>query len=104
MARMELRRAMKDGKEDDIIKDVAQKFHKLIRFHLIRLHSWAKKEQLKAKLSLEAGKARLECAKNLWRYVAMILDGEENLIQPSFSVEDAEAFFRKEYSSPPSEF
>ena len=87
MARMELRRAMKDGKEDDIIKDVARKFHKLIRFH-----SRTKKEQLKARLSLEAGKARLECAKNLWRYAAKILDGEEDLIQPSFSVEDAEAF------------
>ena len=71
---------MKDGKEDDIIKDIARKFHKMIR-----LHSQAKKEQLKARLSLEAGKARL---------AAKILDGEEDLIQPSFSVKDAEAFFK----------
>ena len=80
---------MKDGKEDVIIKDIARKFHKMIR-----LNSWAKKEQLKARLSLEAGQARLKCVKNLWRYAAKILDGEEDLIQPSFSVEDAEAFFK----------
>ena len=85
--------------KDDIIKDVARKFHKLIR-----LHSRAKKEQLKARLSLEAGKARLECAKNLCRYAAKILDGEEDLIQPLFSVEDAEALFEQVYSSPPSDF
>ena len=42
--------------------------------------------------------------KNIWRYAAKILDGEEDLIQPSFSVEDAEAFFKQEYSSPSSKF
>ena len=99
IARRELRRAIKEGKEDDIIKDIARKFHKMIR-----LHSRAKKEQLKARLNLEAGKARLECARNLWRYAAKILDGEEDLIEPSFSVKDAEEFFKKVYSRPPSKF
>ena len=58
--RGELRRVRKDGKEDSIIKDMAQKFHKLIR-----LHSKAKKEQLKARLNLEAGTARRVRQKNV---------------------------------------
>ena len=99
MARRELRRARKDGKEDGIIKDIAQKFHKLIR-----LHSKAKKEQLKARLNLEAGKVRRECAKNFWRYAAKILDGKDDSIKPSFSAKDAEAYFGQVYSSPPREF
>ena len=99
IARRELRRAIKEGKKDDIIKDIARKFHKMIR-----MHSRAKKEQLKSRLNLEAGKARLECARNLWRYAAKILDGEEDLNEPSFSVKDAEEFFKKVYSRPPSKF
>ena len=42
-ARRELRAAKREGKEEGVIKEIARKFHKLIR-----LHSRAKKEQLRA--------------------------------------------------------
>ena len=49
----------REGKEEGAIKEVARRFHRLIR-----LHSKAKREQLRSRLNLEAGKARQECAKN----------------------------------------
>jgi hypothetical protein len=54
MARRELRAARREGRDEGVIKEVATKFHRLIR-----LHSKAKREQLRARLKLEAGKAEI---------------------------------------------
>ena len=54
MARRELKAARREGKDEGVIKEVARKFHQLIR-----LHSKAKREQMRARLNLEARKARM---------------------------------------------
>lgn len=94
MARRELRAARREGRQEGVIKDVARRFHQLIR-----LHSKAKRVQLRSKLNLEAGKARQECAKRFWKFAAKLLDGEEESPEPAFSAEEAESFFTEVYSS-----
>ena len=98
-ARKALRKAKREGEETGIIQALARKFHSLIR-----LHSKTKKEQLKTQLNLEARKARRECAKSFWRFAAKVLDGEGDSVAPSFSVEEAERYFREVYSSNRKEF
>ena len=98
-ARRELRAAKREGKEKGTIKEIATKFHQLIR-----LHSKAKREQLRSRLNLEAGKARQECAKNFLRFAAKIFDGEDETPEPAFSAEDAESFFKEVYSTSPRPF
>ena len=78
---------------------MARKFHQLIR-----LHSKAKREQMRARLNLEARKARQECAKCFWRFAATVLDGREESPEPAFSADKAESYFREVYSSSPREF
>ena len=86
----------REGKEEGAIKDVARRFHRLIR-----LHSKAKREQLMSRLNLEAGKARQECAKNFWRFAAKIVDGKDESPAPAFSAREAESFFKHVYSTTP---
>ena len=59
-ARRELRAARRDGRDQITIREVARKFHTLIRLH--------SKTKLKAKFNLEAGKARRECARHSNHY------------------------------------
>ena len=78
-ARRQLMAVRREGKEEGIIKEVARRFHQLIR-----LHSKAKKEQMRSRLNLEAGKAgkaRQECARSFWKFAAKVLDGRVS--QPS---------------------
>ena len=98
-ARRELRAVRREGKEEGIIKEVARRFHQLIR-----LHSKAKKEQMRSRLNLEAGKARQECARSYWKFAAKVLDGREETPEPAFSAEEGESFFKKVYSSLPKAF
>lgn len=98
-ARRELRAARRQGKEEGVIREVARRFHQLIR-----LHSKAKRVQLRSWLNLEAGKARQQCAKNFWRFAAQILDGKDESPEPAFSAGVAEAFFKKVYSTAPELF
>ena len=58
MARRELRAARREGRDECVIREVARKFHTLIT-----IHSKPKREQLKARFKLEAGKARWEFAR-----------------------------------------
>ena len=99
MARRELRAARREGRDECVIREVARKFHTLIR-----IHSKTKREQLKAQFKLEAGKARRECARCFWRFTAKILDDSDESPEPTFSAEEAEAFFKKAYSCSPREF
>ena len=63
-ARRELRAARREGRDKCVIREVARKFHTLIR-----IHSKTKRVQLKARFKLEAGKARRECARCFWMTV-----------------------------------
>ena len=99
MASKELRAARREGKDDHVIRELARKF-----YQLIRLHSKTKQEQLRAKVRLEAGKARQECARSFWRFAAKILDDRENSPEPTFTAENAESYFREVYSSSPREY
>lgn len=78
---------------------MARRFH-----HLIRLHSKAKREQLRSQLNLEAGKARQDCAKNFWKFAVKILDEKDESPAPAFSAEDVESFFKQVYSTKPKPF
>ena len=93
-----LKKAKSERKGNDMIHNLARKL-----YALIRLHSKMKKEQLKAKLNLEARKARRECTRSIWKFAAKILDGENDSVTPTFSPE-AESYFKRVYSSSPKEF
>ena len=52
-ARKELRAAKREGRQEGVIKDVARRFHQLIK-----LHSKTKRDQLRSRLNLEAEEGR----------------------------------------------
>ena len=98
-ARKKLRRARKDGLDQTTIETVAREFHRLLR-----LHSKESRISAKSTARMEALKARTLCAKSFWRFAARILDKEEDNISPTFTADDAEAFFRGVYNSESSAF
>ncbi len=94
-ARKDLRRARSENQDGLMIQELAKKFH-----NLIRKHSKARKESLKTRVNLEAGKARRECGKSFWHFAAKLLDDEgTDGVTPAFGPQTAETFFHNVYSS-----
>ena len=83
-----------------MILDLAKKFQLLLR-----LHSKTKKPSLKTRANLEAKKPRSECAKSFWKFAAKIRDNEHSSnVNPAFTSQTAETFFKDIYSSNPRTF
>lgn len=98
--RKELRKARKEKQDEQAILDLAKKFQLLLR-----LHSKTKKASLKTRANLEAKKARSECAKSFWKFAAKILDDKHSsTVDPGFTSQTAETFFKDIYSSNPRTF
>ena len=93
-ARKYLRQAKWKSKDDALVKDLAQKLHKLVRTR-------AKRKMLNVKMNLKARKARKGRAK---LFASRLLDGEGGPVEPSFSAEEAVSFFSEVYSSTPRQF
>ena len=97
-ARKQFRQA-RASTDNTVVKELAQKFYRLVR-----LHSAEKKILLKSKCRLEALKARRKCSRAFWHYAASVLDGEGENIVPNFDVYEAEEFFTKNYAAGPQNF
>ena len=95
-ARKQFHRAKTSANNSHCIKDLAQKFYRLVR-----LHSAEKRILLKSKCRSEALKARRDCSRFFWRYADKVLDGEGDSIVPDFDAHKAEVFFREVYSAGP---
>ena len=93
-ARKQFRQARASSEDSSLVRELAQKFYRLVR-----LHSAEKKVLLKSKCKLEALKARRECSKAFWWYAAKVLDGERESVVPAFGSHRAEEFFREVYSA-----
>lgn len=98
-ARKKMRQAKRDGLDENTVRTVAQEFHRLLRLH-------SKESRLSAgsRAKMETLKARRLCAKSFWRFAAQILEEEESNVNPDFTADKAETFFRGVYSCEPREF
>ena len=93
-AKKALRQARSQAENEDTVRELSVKFHRLLR-----LHSKSKKASLKAKLNLEALKARKECERSLWKFVAHLFSEDDSSTLPSFDHQSAESYFTKVYNS-----
>jgi len=59
--RKDLRRAKKQTQDEEAVRELSIKFHKLLR-----LHSKSKKASLQTKVNLEAFKGRREYVRSFW--------------------------------------
>ena len=98
-AKKKMKKERREGLNDKAIREVAREFHRLLR-----VHSKASKLTAKNRAKMEAMKARSACAKSFWRFAAEVVDDDEQKVNPMFSAEEAETFFRGVYSSTPREF
>ena len=86
-ARKELRKARKEKQDEKAILDLAKKFQLLLRLHSKTKKAWS------------------ECAKSFWKFAAKILDGKHSsTVDPGFTFQTAETFFKDIYSSNPRTF
>ena len=89
-ARKKMRMAKRDGLDENTVRMVAQEFHRLLS-----LHSKESRLSAKSRAKMEALKVRRLCAKSFWRFAARILDGDEISVNPTFTADEAESFFRE---------
>ena len=99
--RRQLRSARKRGLGEETIKELAAKFHKLLRKH----QQVTKAEQRSVEMNT-ARKQRERCAKSFHSFVKEVLDQEDRdkRIDPAFDVALAQSYFRDVYSSDRREF
>lgn len=98
--RSEMRKARKAGQDPQAIKDLARKFHQLLR-----QHSKAKREVSQTQSRKVAQKACKECARDFWKFAAQVLDeNKANCVDPDFPADTAEGFFTSVYSSDPRDY
>ena len=95
-AKKDLRRARRQAGNEDAVRELSVKFHRLIR-----LHSKAKKASLKARMNLEAFKARRECQRSFWKFASQLFSEDDSPTIPCFNQESAESFFTEVYDSHP---
>ncbi|KAL5271821.1 hypothetical protein ACHWQZ_G000126 [Mnemiopsis leidyi] len=70
---------------------------KLEYLRLVRLHNKSRRNEIRKKRKKEAAKEQAKFKKNPYQYGKKIFEGKKPG-EPEFSVEEAEEFFKKEYS------
>ena len=95
-AKKALRQARSHTENDDVVHILSIKFHRLLR-----LHSKTKRASLKAKINLEALKARKECHRSFWQFSSALFNDDDSPTIPCFDHKSAESYFTKVYDSSP---
>ena len=100
-ARSKLRKAKREGSTSTTaIKELASSF-----FHLVRMHSIAKRQVRTCEKRCSERKQRKMCHHNFWKFSKQLLDDNcGSNTDPQFSKSDAESYFREIYSSGPRNF
>ena len=94
-AKRKLRKLRKGSSSPEEVRSLASQFHRLIRQHC-KLVNEAKKLSSKASAKM----MRKDCRRNIHKFARHILDNDNcSSIQPSFSKEEAEAYFSRVYST-----
>ena len=94
-AKKRLRQMRRSGSDPETVRQLAYEFHTLVRAHS-HLNKIVRKGERLASQKLQ----RKECRKDIHKFARKILNDENyTSIEPTFSQQDAEAYFTKVYSS-----